>query len=218
MKRPLLILSFALSLSMPARAGVFEDLFDALHRGDAETVIALIERGVDVNTSDAQGDTLLHHAVRQGNEPLAQVLLARRANPNRRNRYGDTPLMIAALAGKSSLVKRLLAHGAKPDLGGWNALHYAAYNGHAEILPLLLAAGAELDKPAPNGETALLLAARNGHLEAVRILVGAGADVNRRAQGKTALDLALSQRYEEVAIFLRRAGSKEGLSSKAREE
>ncbi|KAF2852074.1 ankyrin [Plenodomus tracheiphilus IPT5] len=64
-----------------------------------------------------------------------------------------------------------------------SALHYAAANGHIDIIKLLFAPGTE--KPAPAfinaingaGNTSLHWAALNGHLESVKVLVEAGADV-----------------------------------------
>ncbi|MCX7897240.1 MAG: ankyrin repeat domain-containing protein [Rhodocyclaceae bacterium] len=206
MKRAFWVLGFLAALTCNAAiAGAYEDLLKAIEQNDTATVRTLVERGMDANTTDPQGSTLLHWAARHGNLELTRFLLAQRANPNRRNRFGDTPLMLAALAGQLDVVRLLLDHRAKVDLGGWNALHYAAFNGHAEILPWLLAAGAEIDKPAPNGETALMLASRNGHFEAVRVLVGSGAKVDYRAHGKTAQDLAQENNHLEIAEFLQRA-------------
>lgn len=210
MSKQWLALLLGMALAGAVHSGVYEDLLQAMRENDAERVLSLLDRGMDVNTADPSGATVLHWAVRHGNEIVLRELLARRANPNRRDRFGDTPLMLAALMGRKEMVAALLAHGAKPDLGGWNALHYAAYNGHAELIPLLLAAGAPIDQPAPNGETPLMLAARNGHLAAVRTLVGAGARVDLNGNGQTALDLAQERRHSDIVEFLRRAGGKNG--------
>lgn len=45
------------------------------------------------------------------------------------------------------------------------AVHVAAWDGHADVIGLLLAAGADVNKPGPEGETPLLLAADGGHYE-----------------------------------------------------
>ncbi|CAI9628451.1 ankyrin repeat containing protein yar1 [Alternaria burnsii] len=64
-----------------------------------------------------------------------------------------------------------------------SALHYAAANGHNDVIKLLFSTGAE--KPEPTflnavneaGNTPLHWAALNGHLESVKLLIHAGADV-----------------------------------------
>ncbi|KAH7396177.1 ankyrin repeat-containing domain protein [Pyrenochaeta sp. MPI-SDFR-AT-0127] len=64
-----------------------------------------------------------------------------------------------------------------------SALHYAAANGHTDIIKLLFSTNAE--KPAPAlinavneaGNTPLHWAALNGHLESVKLLMQSGADV-----------------------------------------
>lgn len=48
---------------------------------------------------------------------------------------------------------------------GETPLHVAAWDGHADVISLLLAAGAAQNKHGPEGETPLLLAADGGHTE-----------------------------------------------------
>jgi uncharacterized protein len=192
-----------------ANAGVYEDILFAANQGDTATVTNLLRRGMDVNTTDPQGSTLLMIAVRERNTDLIRFLLDSRANPYKRNRYGDTALAIAALQGQDEIVQLLLDRKIDPNQSGWSALHYAAFENRAKIVTQLLAAGAEINALAPNGSTALMLAAKRGHLETVRLLVGAKAEVNQieGAEG-TALDMAIQAKHADVADFLRRAGAR----------
>jgi ankyrin repeat protein len=58
------------------------------------------------------------------------------------------------------------------DAHGQNALHYAAANGHLEIVRFLLTmAGANLEATSNDGFTPLYFACWNGHLEVVKYLV-----------------------------------------------
>ena len=61
------------------------------------------------------------------------------------NRHAETPLMLASWFGKLVAVRALLSAGADvnaADKDGWRALMFAADRGHAEIVKILLSAGA----------------------------------------------------------------------------
>ena len=127
MKIPALL--FALLLPTLAAAGAYEDMEEALIAGDTAWAIQLINRGMDVNSVDPQGNTLLMQAVRRENMPFVDYLLKRRARLNTRNRNGETALSLAAYKGKLPFVKRLVEAGADVNLYGWSPLVYAAFGG-----------------------------------------------------------------------------------------
>ena len=63
---------------------------------------------------------------------------------------------------------------------GWNALHYAAMNGNADMIELLLTNGAdvnELDSNTDGGGIALHYAAYSSHTTAMRLLIDRGSEV-----------------------------------------
>ena len=64
------------------------------------------------------------------------------------------------------------------DPNGWAPIHYAAFNGHCELLKLLIANGASLSVKLQHGETALHCAVSQNKEEAAKILIANGADVN----------------------------------------
>jgi ankyrin repeat protein len=96
---------------------------------------------------------------------------------------------------------------------------WAAADGHAAVVELLLKAGADFRTPLPDsGFTPLLFAAREGRAEVVRILLKAGADVNEAMQprkpsgknppkGSSALILAVENGHLELALELVKAGA-----------
>ena len=204
---------FALLLPLLASAGAYEDMQEALIRNDSSAAIELIKRGMDVNTVDRSGNTLLMQAVRGEVPGLFDYLLQRRARVNTRNKNGETALSIAAYTGKLAYVKRLVDAGAEINFFGWPPLAYAAYNGHLEIADFLLKRGAEVNAKTENGATALFFAARFGHIEVVRLLLSQRADptiVNDC--GETAVDWALKSENTDIADLLRAAGGRSGKS------
>ncbi|MQY50819.1 ankyrin repeat domain-containing protein [Rhodocyclus tenuis] len=201
----------ALMLPLAASAGVYDDMLTALRSGDNGAVVALLDRGVDVNTVDRNGDTLLMLAVRENNAELLDQLLLRRARLNSRNRNGDTALRLAAFAGQEAFVHRLVEAGAAVNMYGWTPLAYAAYNGHASIVDYLLKRGAEIDARTENGSTALMVAARNGHQAVVEVLLQHHANPNLvNENNDAALDWAERSGNTQIAALLRAAGGHAG--------
>jgi ankyrin repeat protein len=141
-----------------AQAGAYEDILSAANTDDTSTVVNLLQRGMDVNTTDQSGTTLLMIAARNDNVPLIKSLLASRANVNRRNRQGDTALLLAALKPAPEAAKLLIENGADLNPAGWTPLHYSMFSGSKEMAAILIAKGANVDALAPNGQTALILA------------------------------------------------------------
>jgi ankyrin repeat protein len=164
----------------------------------------------------------IHEAAEAGDVAQIQALL--KANPrliSSRNRAGLTPLHLAAYAGQKEVVELLLADKADVNIralpplsslpkqiaaGGEVALrlsvpilqltplHYAAMEGHAEVVQLLLANQADVNARDSTGSTALHYAAFRDHGEIVELLLAKGAQVDARDnEGMTPL--------HEAAIF-----------------
>ncbi|WP_263772193.1 ankyrin repeat domain-containing protein [Propionivibrio soli] len=204
---------FALLLPALASAGAYEDMEEALIRRDASAVINLINRGVDVNTVDRVGNTLLTQAIRQDIPDLFDYLMQHRARLNIRNRNGETALSIAAYTGKLNYVKRLVDAGADVNFFGWPPLSYAAFNGHVDVAEYLIKHGADVNAKTENGSTALFFAARYGHAKVVDLLLKNEADPTiTNENGETAVDWALKSRNTEIESVLRAAGGRSGKS------
>jgi len=91
-----------------------------------------------------------------------------------------------------------------------NAVHFAAQNGHLDIVAYLDGQGADLDAPNIADETPLLYAVFFGHAVVVEYLVTHGAEVNKKtADGDTALDVAVMLDQESIVDLLREHGGVE---------
>ena len=98
------------------------------------------------------------------------------------------------------MVDVLLSAGANPNSGysRWSPLHAAAVAGNADIVQVLLAAGA--NPRIHQGWTALHVAAWSGNRAVVQALLGAGADPGRGDEdGRTALHAAAWGANDEVS-------------------
>jgi uncharacterized protein len=205
--RSYLLLGGLLALLAGSRiaiGGTYEDAIAAVREDRTDVVVNLLGRGLDPNTSDTSGTTLLMVAARNGNLELLDFLLRSGANTMNQNMYGDTAIALAALYGQEQSVQRLIGAGARSDGPGWGALHYAAYGGHTQIVRLLLSSSVNVNARAPNQQTALMLATRNAHRDVVRLLIDAGASPNMGdLEGNTAQSIALKAGNGEIAGILR---------------
>lgn len=80
--------------------GVKSDRLDEIFRiacisNDRERVINLIQKGVNVNSRDQNGDTPLHLAVYYNNVEVVKILIRYGANPRIKNRQGFSSIDIA---------------------------------------------------------------------------------------------------------------------------
>jgi ankyrin repeat protein len=201
-------IAFAVLLPNVCGAQSFELLLKSVEAGDVPKVESLLNQGLDANTADLQGNSLLMIAARVGQRDMAAFLISRKASVTRRSPFGDTALMFASLKGHLPIVRLLVDNGAEVSHSGWTPLHYAAVEGHAEIVKYLLEKGADKNAVAPNGYTPLMLASLNGKLEAARMLLYEDADVSVRGpKGETALVIAKGKNNPELISLLRRAGA-----------
>ncbi len=210
-RRQVLACVSVLAVPPGLRAADAGDLFRAVTQDSDQAVRGLLADGVDPNAKNEKGVPALYLALQEGSLKAANALLeSPRLKPEQRNATDESPLMMAALNGYLDIARRLIALDADVNKPGWTALHYAATNGHLQIMDLLLEHHAFIDAQAPNGNTPLMMAAYFGTPEAVKLLIQAGADLNLRNQnGMTALDLAQRANHtnsaELIVAGLRRA-------------
>lgn len=201
----------------------------AMRFNNKEQVLNLIEDGVDINTQNSFGETVLMWAVTNHHIDIIEILLKQEnINLNLQNAVGNTALIIASRLNNLDIVKLLLNAKADPNiLSSCNlyALSYAIGHGNNEIAELLLRANANpnlialaifynrLDiiyklieyKANVNFDHPLIRAILNSRSEIVDILLNHGALINCVGQnGNTPLILAVdTENIEIVKLLLR---------------
>ncbi|WP_424066456.1 ankyrin repeat domain-containing protein, partial [Paraburkholderia sp.] len=187
-------------VALPAQATPADTMIKAVKFDDIKEVNKQLANGMDPNMTDDQGMPLLVLAAREKSDKVAEALAANpKANIGIQDKAGENAMMLAALNGDLPMVQMLISKDAEINKKGWAPLHYAAANGHDDIVKLLLDHSAYVDAGSPNGTTPLMMAARGGHVSTVKLLLDNGADLNVKNQiGMNALDFA--KQYKEPDV------------------
>jgi len=168
-------------------------LMYAAHGGHMASVIALVEdRGEgamsDAGMSDGDGRTVLMHAVASGHLDLVNLIL--------QNREGRHPILKFPPLDVN-----------QQDSTGSTALHVAAQEGHWQLIPSLVLAGANKAAKDNDGCTALHACAMEDEVLSAATLLDIGLDANiGDNQGWTALMHAAWKGADDVVRLLVDAG------------
>jgi ankyrin repeat protein len=180
-------------------------LMVAIIQGKKDIVVALIERGAEIEATDARkGRTCLQIAAKEGQHQILLELLKRDAVVNSSDNHQKTPLMHAAKGGYLDCASALINYGAGVNMiddCGYTSLHYASKFGHHEIITVLIQAAAAVE-PRDNNEgfSAIHFAAQYGRKETVLTLLSYGARINRRSIKEKITPLMLAAREGNKTI------------------
>ena len=156
----------------------FDELYAYIYRKDLITLGAMLGSNPSVNIRDADGRTLLMHAV------LAE----------------EASLMVVKF-----LIERGVDVNAVDSDQQWTALHFAARDQNRDIVKTLLESGAHPEPLDTFGNTPLWRAVMNRapDLELVRLLMDFGADPRRKNNtGISPIDVARSMgRLDRAAMM-----------------
>lgn len=165
-------------------------LYGAIRREAWDNAKFLVENGADIETVDGEG-TPLALAAKYGGLELVKLMVEKGLDVRTKNPYsGRTALHEAALHGHKAIVEFLIGKGADVNASGPPGdtrtygqiiappIFGAAYRGHFDVVMLLAAHGADLNRRHAGGGSPLSSAAFGGHREIVEWLVNHGAEVN----------------------------------------
>lgn len=182
-----------------------QNLFDALRRGDPSDVRAAVEKGADINTRDANGNTLLMQAAVYARATDLEFLLAHGADVNAANHAGHTALMRTIPdIGK---VKVLVEHGADVNASarGTTPLLIAAGIRSAEpVVRCLIAKGANVKAMDEQGSDAVMTAALAGATDNLKILLDTGASGSNEAKVRQIPQAQRIAKLDDSAVDLLR--------------
>jgi len=124
----------------------------------------LINAGASLTRKDARGNNLLHMICQRDNpqyEKILEVMLRHVTDVNLRNHDGLTPLHIAALHGSANMLKLLINAGAKVDARRGDGSSTLFFC-RPELIAALLELGADIDLKNNDGLSAFVNARLNG--------------------------------------------------------
>jgi ankyrin repeat protein len=163
------------------RSGLEPDLPEAAALGDTARLATLL--GPDpapmrerANSRSADGWPLLHLAAAFADAATVRLLLQAGADPGQ---VAQTPMRnqalhaVLALSRNPEIIGLLIEHGADVNAvqtAGYRPLHQAAIAGNADVVRMLLAAGADPQARCDRGKTAADYATERGHIEVAALL------------------------------------------------
>lgn len=184
-------------------------LLAAIQSQNTNIVNVLLNRGANPNLQ-VDGRLPLIEAVKKQNTGIVALLLNKGADVNKP--YGEITPLVAAIKQDDpieiDIVRLLLDKGADPNLMPDPAsplpLIEAVLASHVDIVDMLLAKGAEVDKQDASGFTPLMNAAAIGNAEIVLKLLAKGAEVDKAKPDTqvTALILAAAGGHDGVIRIL----------------
>ncbi|WP_277879694.1 ankyrin repeat domain-containing protein [Coleofasciculus sp. FACHB-501] len=169
-------------------------MIDAAMFGKGEAVKAAIEKGIDINAIGSNGQTALMYAAHYVHIPVIQALIDAGADLNilsEEDGLGEGKTALMHVAGS-----------------------FFATGKRAEVVKILVGAGANINLKRKDGRTALMWAAMAGYADSIQAVIEAGADLDARDdEGNTAMMLAGGGRYPKIVRLLKQAGaSEEGMN------
>ncbi|KAK4164777.1 ankyrin repeat-containing domain protein [Cladorrhinum sp. PSN259] len=189
-------------------------LLVAAEYGRSREVGRLLERGVNVNCTNAAGQSALAFAAQGGHAAVVKFLLERGADVDHQDESGHTALWWAAFFGHEVVTKHLIEHEAQVDLAdesGFTPLSAAARKGREKAAELLIQAWAQVDIRDQLDRSPFIWAVEAGSLPIVELCLGESnwGDGEDYEHFNKALELADNCGHVEIAELLIEHGAED---------
>ena len=129
----------ALLLTQNTKQELNDQLFEAVRKGDAAAVTALLDKGADVNAKFRYGQTALFKACERGHANVVKVLLDRGADTTVKDTFYNSTARFWAISNNHPDVVRLLFE--KDPSGVDEVLMFAVTNGNEALVKAALDKG-----------------------------------------------------------------------------
>mmetsp|Transcript_8507 Transcript_8507/g.12037 ORF Transcript_8507/g.12037 Transcript_8507/m.12037 type:complete len:282 (+) Transcript_8507:157-1002(+) len=184
----------------------FRELQKFARTGKKSEVKRLLDVGLDVNSTDRFGRTILMDCANRGYLDIIRMLAQEyKADVQMADNQNRTALMDAAMGGHADVV-HLLAKKYNADINAKNkygatALFYGAHEDQLEAVKVLVEdCGASINVQDEYGDTALIVTARWGRSQTTQYLLESRADTSIKGrESKTALAWALERKEWDCA-------------------
>ena len=178
----------------------FTPFLRASESGSSDVLRLLLDHDTDEHLRNNNGNTALHCAARDGHLEVARILLGRGAEVDARNHLTIT-IACASINGHAGRSELLLDEHLRDR--GMTPLHYAAGNGHLEVVRLLLERNAEVNAQDNRGFTPYLFASRHEVPDIFQLLLDHNGNEHvHDNEGKTPLHYSAYFGYLDAARFL----------------
>ena len=179
----------------------FTPFLRASESGNADVLRLLLDHNADEHVRNNNGNTALHCAARSGHLDVARILLGRGAEVDARN-YLEITIHCASTDIQADPWSSLILDEHLRDRG-MTPLHYAASNGHPEVVLLLLERNAEVNAQDNRGFTPFLFASRMGNTDTFQLLLDHNGNEHvRDNECRTPLHYAVYLNHLDAARFL----------------
>ncbi len=188
---PLALILCTAPLAPQSPAGGADALLDAARIGDRARVAALLDGGVNVNTTSRYGVSALGFAAERGHFDIVRLLVERKADVNVADSfYGSRPIDFALRSDRLDIALYLLEHGSQ---GAASVLNAGVRRRNAAAVKVALATGQADATALANART---LAAQTGDAAIAALVNTAAAATPAIAPAVVTLAPALLRSYE----------------------
>lgn len=194
-----------------------QEMFDAIKENNVPKLVKHLSNGVDPNTKDYLGYTLLNSAIKHSNKEMVSILLQFKANPDIKDSMGDTAIHTVVKRNDLEIAKIILPH--TQNINEANALkstalHLAVAAKNTEFIDLLVQHKPDLNVIDINKNSVLHISIDQKDAELAKKFLDAGADANLlNGKQKTPLHMAIENDMNSTVNHLLGHGANPNLTN-----